>query len=196
MAVISDEYKALIRENHEEWAKGAKPWGQSARRNLGDRMREFIIRRPGIKTILDYGCGQRTLEKYIMEENPIEGRVLEWYNYDPGLPEFDKVPEVKNGHFDLVTSCDVLEHIEPDQIDSVIEHMHKLTKHYQYHCISCDPCRSKLPDGSNAHLIVETPKWWKDKFTDPQKGTIMLWNHEEILRRKDIRTNCYIQIDR
>jgi predicted transcriptional regulator len=40
-----------------------------------------------------------------------------------------------------------------------------ITTKYQYHLIACHPAKKKLKDGRNAHLIVETPDWWKNKLS-------------------------------
>jgi hypothetical protein len=76
-----------------------------------------------------------------------------------------------------VYSRDVLEHIEPDQIDSVLTKLFTISNKYQHHLIACHPAKKDLTDGRNAHLIIEQPKWWKQKIK-----TIPGWKiiHENI----------------
>ena len=35
-----------------------------------------------------------------------------------------------------------------------------------YHLIACSPAKLILPDGRNAHLIVEDDRWWRQRFLD------------------------------
>jgi hypothetical protein len=58
----------------------------------------------------------------------------------------------------------VLEHIEPEQIDTVLEKLFTIGTKYQHHFIACHPSKKGLSDGRNAHLIVEKPEWWKTKI--------------------------------
>jgi hypothetical protein len=39
-----------------------------------------------------------------------------------------------------------------------------------YHLIACYPSKKFLPDGRNAHLIIEKPEYWRNKFK-----TILDW---------------------
>ena len=184
--MYSEEYKSLLQQNHAE-KDPAKAWGRSGARNFGDRVIEFLKKRPQVLTVLDFGAGQRTLEKRVLAEFP----ELRWTSYDPGIPEISEKP---SGQFDLVLSSDVLEHIEPQHLESVLRWLHDRTKFYQYHLISCDPCKSTLPDGRNAHLIVEEPKWWYKKFE--RYGSIMYFADELIRKRTELRTYACIQIDK
>ena len=43
--------------------------------------------------------------------------------------------------------------------------------------IATSPAKKFLPDGRNAHLIVETPGWWKDKIEKNMPG-IKIVHHE------------------
>ena len=75
------------------------------------------------------------------------------YNYDPVTSPIDLPKKA-----DLVYSSDVLEHIEPDQLESVLNNLYSIADKYQYHLIACHPAKKKLSDGRNAHLIIEKPK--------------------------------------
>ena len=33
-----------------------------------------------------------------------------------------------------------------------------------YHLIACHPAKKCLSDGRNAHLIIESPTWWRSKL--------------------------------
>jgi hypothetical protein len=189
MTTVTDEYKALLKQTHAQ-ANPKKPWGLSGGRNFGSRVVEFLEKRPEIKTVLDYGAGQRTLEKFV-KANCSRYSELVWTNYDPGIDGIDTLPEEK---FDLIVSSDVLEHVEPEQLPQVLKYLYEHNKYYQYHLIACDPCGSKLPDGRNAHLIVEHPDWWAHQFRD--HGTIMYYANEMVRKRSTERHYACIQIDR
>jgi hypothetical protein len=189
MAVHSEDYKELLKENHRQAA--TKPWGRSGGRNFGARLSEFLTQRPGIKTVLDFGAGQTSLERRVRETIPERYAGLIWTNYDPGIDEIDVPP---TGSFDLIVSSDVLEHIEPESLPEVLKWLYEHTRHYQYHLIACDPCKSRLPDGRNAHLIVEEPEWWFRRFRD--HGTLMYTADEKVMKRGEARSYACLQIDK
>ena len=104
-------------------------------------------------TILDYGCGK--------------GGTAEWLHtlvkdidvdcYDPGNPQY-KNTELRD-QYDLVYTCDVFEHIELEDLDSVIEQCQSLAKHNIY-IIDMTPAKKTLPDGRNAHItLLDTHGW-------------------------------------
>lgn len=185
--MITPEYQKQLLGMHK--ASPDKKWGTTGGRNFGARLVDFLEQRPNIHTVLDFGAGQKTLEDYV-KQHPVYER-LKWTNYDPGIPRLRREPI---GKFHLVVSSDVLEHIEPDQIQNVLAWLDNRTKLYQYHLISCSTGGGRLPDGRDSHLLVESPEWWKDKFTP--FGTMMYWASELVLKRGKLRRYCCIQIDK
>ena len=183
MGQITDEYKATI----VQYRSGTSPsWGSTGDRNFGYRLLNFLNMRPDVKTVLDFGCGHGKLGGFITENRPD----VVWEEYDPSIEGKDKLP---NGHYDLICSSDVMEHIEPECLNEVLDWLNNHAK-YQYHLISCELCAgSELPDGRNAHLIVETPEWWRETFKP--FGVIMFWSKEEIRKRGRMAPYCSIQID-
>lgn len=109
-----------------------------------------LMREQHCETLLDYGCGKGSLVQQI------PGAV----GYDPALPEFSERPDPA----DLVVCTDVLEHIEPDLLDNVLTDLRTLSKRCVYIIVSCRPAAKTLPDGRNAHLIVESQSWWMAKL--------------------------------
>jgi hypothetical protein len=105
----------------------------------------------GTRDILDYGCGQRTLEKSL--GFPIR-------NYDPCIAGLDAPPEPA----DIVVCTDVLEHIEPDCLGDVLDDLRRLTLQAALLVIANRPARKFLPDGRNAHLIQQGRDWWLRKL--------------------------------
>ena len=54
--------------------------------------------------------------------------------------------------------------LQPGHIDETLDDLFNIATKYQYHLIACHPAKKKLNDGRNAHLIIETPDWWKAKL--------------------------------
>jgi hypothetical protein len=106
-----------------------------------------VCRLAASRDILDYGCGQRTLEQAL--GFPIR-------NYDACIPGLDAVPEAA----DVVACTDVLEHIEPECLDAVLDDLQRVTRKIGFFVIATRPAIKTLPDGRNAHLIQESSAWW------------------------------------
>ena len=70
-------------------------------------------------------------------------------------------------------SLDVLEHFEPEHIAAGIRHISELTKNIAYLLIACHPAKKTLPDGRNAHLIVEGPEYWKPLLLENFDGELV-----------------------
>jgi hypothetical protein len=63
-----------------------------------------------------------------------------------------------------VVCTDVLEHIEPELIDNVLDHLKDLTRKVAFLAIATRPARKNLADGRNAHLIIQPSSWWLAKL--------------------------------
>lgn len=99
------------------------------------------------KTLLDYGCGKGVLGQFVKDV----------HSYDPAIPKFAALPPPA----DLLVCVDVLEHVEPECLDQVLDHMQSLSKLGAYIIIGTRPDSGKLlPDGRNPHLIIEVAEWW------------------------------------
>lgn len=110
------------------------------------------------KTVLDYGCGKGVILANLRDQYPSSA----FEGYDPAVEMFSIDPNKK---FECLFSNDVLEHIEPEHIDNVLEHIKLLSGKYVWLRIDTKPARKTLPDGRNAHLIQESPDWWTDKIS-------------------------------
>lgn len=109
---------------------------------------EQLARAVGARTILDYGCGTGSLGAAIGDYGVV--------GYDPAIPGKDAPPSPA----DVVACVDVLEHVEPDCLAAVLDDLRRVTVKALFLSIPSIPARKTLPDGRNAHLIVEQPKWW------------------------------------
>ena len=107
-------------------------------------------------SIIDYGCGKG----YVLENISKKFPLIHCTNYDPGYAKFANRPEKPA---ELVICSDVLEHIEPTLIDNVLKDIESLTLNVAYLIIDTKPAGKNLPDGRNAHLIIENQDWWTNK---------------------------------
>lgn len=113
-----------------------------------------IVERSGAESLLDYGCGSmRNLAKVLDCDVVYQG-------YDPAVPAFSEEPDAA----DVVACIDVLEHIEPECLDSVLDHLKAKTKRIAFLTIHTGPAVKVLSDGRNAHLIQEPASWWLPKL--------------------------------
>ncbi len=141
--VITAKYKEMNRVLHEEqpfYGRSGKKWAP------------YLTHLEG-RDVLDYGCGKGSLASRL--PFPIA-------EYDPAIPGKDALPEPH----DVVVCTDVLEHIEPECLDSVLAHLRSLIKVEGFFVISTRPARKTLPDGRNAHLIIQPWEWWAAKLRE------------------------------
>ena len=141
--MISEEYRRMNRIMHKQIGSYGNSSGKWA---------PHIAYMKG-STILDYGCGKGKLAKVV--DFPIS-------EYDPCIPGKDAEPVPH----DCIVCTDVLEHIEPDQLDSVLAHIQSLMMDSGFFVISTKAAKKQLPDGRNAHLIIKPTSWWHDKLSE------------------------------
>jgi 2-polyprenyl-3-methyl-5-hydroxy-6-metoxy-1,4-benzoquinol methylase len=151
--LISDEVRMMCTAMH---AVKKDKWGNDGHKR-GDIVLEFINELQ-VKSVLDYGCGRGTLAKRLGNGGKkIKG--LHWmgpvYEYDPALPKKSVARAA-----DLVVCTDVLEHVEPNRLHVVLAHMHGLARRGLFLLISTREANKVMPDGRNAHLIVQPAEWW------------------------------------
>ena len=148
--MISEEYRAQLSQVH----RGIFPWGGAVEGSVPKILKHAL--ELDCKTILDYGAGygsfKQTADKL--------GHNFDIREYEPGFADKAGMPEPA----DYVVCVDVLEHIEPEHIDAVIAHLHRLMNKAGYFAICTVPAYSNLPDGRNKHLIVQPAEWWLDKL--------------------------------
>ena len=142
---ITPEYLEQNRKLHAtgKYGVSGQAWAPHVRQ-LSEQLRT--------RDILDYGCGQKRLERSL--GFPIR-------NYDPCIEGLDAPPEPA----DLVACTDVLEHIELDCLDDVLDDLKRVTRKVGFFVVATGPAEKFLPDGRNAHLIQEGQDWWLPKFS-------------------------------
>lgn len=111
----------------------------------------------GARELLDYGAGKGRLGETLRQimKNPPLIR-----HYDPAIPDWSARPEP----CPMVACIDVLEHIEPDLLDSVLDDLKRLVTGVGVFTVHVGPAKKVLPDGRNAHLIQRPASWWLPKF--------------------------------
>ncbi len=148
--LISQEYRQMNTALHNNPSYGSRVRKQVYKDVMG------LIVKTDAESVLDYGCGKGEMSQHV----PLV------VNYDPAVEAFSADPKA----CDIVACCDVLEHIEPELLDNVLSHIHKLARKAIYLVISTRPAGKILADGRNAHLIVKPANWWEHKirvaFTD------------------------------
>ena len=145
MSLISPEYLQQQRLMHARGGYGvmSEKWTTSITQ---------LAHMYGCRDILDYGCGAGKVKQAI-------GDIVS--EYDPCIPGKDSDPEPA----DMVVCTDVLEHIEPDNLDEVLKHLASKVKKILFVTIALYKAEKRLPDGRNAHLIVESADWWREKLS-------------------------------
>ena len=148
--MISESYKKQLEQLHRE----QDDWGTTATWVLEPVLE--CIKEFKVKTLLDYGAGKVALSRSLVNTD------LEIFEYDPGIPEKSNTPDPA----DFVCCIDVLEHVESDQVDSVLKDLQRVIKDKGFFLISLIPALAKLPDGRNAHITLESPEWWCNKVEE------------------------------
>lgn len=147
--IINQEYKDQLAAMH---SQGRFRRGSKILSTINPFLKQY---QP--TTILDFGCGHGALMHSIMEAYPdtmVDG-------YDPGSATHSTMPSQS---FDCVVSADVFEHIEPEHLDQILTMIGQKMQRVGWFRIACYPAKKTLPDGRNAHLIVELPEWWRAKL--------------------------------
>ena len=112
----------------------------------------------GAKAMLDYGCGRGLLKDELVANYDTTYEIRE---YDPAIAGKEGRPKKA----DVVVCGDVLEHIEPECLETVLDHIASLAEKAAFLVVSTVPANKHLPDGRNTHLIVQPMKWWLPMFS-------------------------------
>jgi hypothetical protein len=150
---ISPEYLQMQKELH-KLPKGYGGGGHNWMRPIRE-----LIRKQNFKSVLDYGCGRGTLVTAL--RNKLPG--VNYFEYDPAI----KGKDVEPPPCELVVCTDVMEHIEPDRLGLVIDHLFRLSQRCLFVVVATRPSGKWLSDSRNAHLIIEPDSWWKERFKHP-----------------------------
>lgn len=125
-----------------------------------------IARLHGCETILDYGSGKGTLTKELTRNG------FKCAEYDPGFPGKEAPP----ASADLVACLDVLEHVEPDCVGDVINHLARLAELKLFVVVSTKPSKRLMADGRDTHISLHDDAWWHQKFLDHGFRVVRVFN--------------------
>lgn len=163
---ISENYRQLNSELH----KINEHYGTSGKKYASQI--HALAMSMQTQDILDYGCGKSTLAANL----PFKIK-----QYDPAIKKYSTLPEPA----DMVVCTDVLEHVEPELLGDVLEHLKSLVKKKGFFIIATRPAQKTLSDGRNAHLIVENAKWWLNA----------LWDKFKIIGFQDFGGEIFVLVD-
>jgi hypothetical protein len=153
--LISGKYQAMQRILH------SQPRGYGGRGEKWALVVLTLMAQYGATSVLDYGCGQGSLRRTVMQHPKREAPAgVRFDEYDPAILGKDGLPSFA----DLVVSTDVLEHIEPERLDAVLGHLRLLARKAVFAVVSLKESNKVLADGRNAHLIIRPAKWWLKRF--------------------------------
>lgn len=146
--LISDEYREMQKELHKnpDYGVASVHYAPAVSRVCNDY---------DVQELLDYGAGKGRLMGALKVNHKMDIQL-----YEPANPDWADIPEPS----EMVACIDVLEHIEPAKLDNVLDDLKRVTKRIGLFTVSTEPAMKTLPDGRNAHLIVEPSSWWLPKI--------------------------------
>ena len=150
--LISKEYKKKIVAFHEK-----RHWGYAFEKHIPSLIYKYMALSQA-NSLLDYGAGYGEFKKQM--DNQYFAAKFNIHEYEPGIIGKDEDPPV----CDATVCFDVLEHVEPNKIDNVLQHIYDKTNKWAYVVICCVSAKKTFPDGQNLHLLVREANWWLEKF--------------------------------
>jgi hypothetical protein len=149
--LISKQYQAVLTLEH-----SASKWGSTGLRHA-PFVNDLMVQH-GFNSLLDYGSGQGLLARWFARDM----LKIQLQEYEPGIPHLADPPRPA----ELVACVDVMEHVEPDCVIAVLDHIQQLAQRMVYFHISLRPAARILNDGRNAHLTVKPMSWWIALLTE------------------------------
>jgi hypothetical protein len=147
MTLITDSYRAQLAQLHKE-----RPDFGTSSAMYAPIVKKLIAEyKP--KQFVDYGGGKCALRIHVS---------VPYIPYDPAIEEISAPP----GPADMVMTSDVLEHLEPECLDSVMDDLQRVTRKIGFHVVHTGAALHHLPNGRNAHIIQQPPEWWLPKFIE------------------------------
>lgn len=172
--LISDTYRQLNEQLHAD----RPDYGAHAARKWGFLVAQ-LMEQLNTGSLLDYGAGKRTLGTFLRDAAMKAGQshLLKLQEYDPAVPEIAGEP----GPADIVACLDVLEHVEPECLDTVLAHLAGKVRRLALIVVHTGPAVKTLPDGRNAHLIQEDWLFWAKRLQSHLPVRYVTINPSEVL---------------
>ena len=162
--MFSEEYKNLLTMHYEKnpWANG------NNNNNVKQLLASRIIDQYNPKSIFDFGCGQNIFLECV---NKLKSNI-ETYGYDLGIPKYS---EFGHKQYELLTSFDVLEHVETEYVDETLKQIDSRFTKYAHLEIATTPAKKSFGDfdyldmcpsfkNKNMHLTIKPSDWWLKKI--------------------------------
>jgi len=130
-----------------------EPWGTKGARHIRNILPWYYDLQ--CSSILDYGSGAETLRIELGGLDP----PIDVQCYDLGVPGREVAEPA-----DFVVCTDVLEHIEPELVENVLQHISSLGRKGAFFNIALTPAKRFLPDGRNAHILLKPGVWWHEQI--------------------------------
>lgn len=112
-----------------------------------------------LKSVLDYGAGKGGTAQWLREEFP--GIFIE--TYDPSFNTDEEWRQIRNRYYDLVYSCDVLEHVPRAECiakGGPLAWCNSCSRGPVLLIIDLTKAKKTLPSGENAHVNLQSPEQW------------------------------------
>lgn len=129
---------------------------------------KFLIQKNKCKSVLDFGCGKAVVyNRPLIINNKKYQKLIDYWGcenitlYDPAVNIYSRYPTSKA---DMVICTDVLEHIDPYNIDTFIENLFALTNKVLFIVVATVPASKVFEDGTNIHLTIKTENQWNNLF--------------------------------
>lgn len=152
--LISNDYRAMQAKLHENPNYGVASVHYAP-------IIAKVINQHGVENLLDYGAGKGRLGQTLSQHRMVDHK-LAIQMYEPANPAWAELPEPA----EMVACIDVLEHIEPELLDNVLDDLQRCTLAIGFFTVSTVPAQKTLPDGRNAHLIIQPPSWWLPRIME------------------------------
>ena len=166
------DYAALYEPLHK--MSGGKFFGGKVR---GLEVVVDLVSRTSPRSMLDYGSGKA--KQYTVRRQHMAWGGLEPVCYDVGVPRLAKRP---TGTFDGIICADMMEHIDPSDVDEVLADIFGFSSHrdppaesFVYFHICCVPSvHKRLEDGRDVHLTIEPPEFWNEKLNGFRRDGLII----------------------
>jgi len=135
-----------------------------------------LIKKYNIKSIIDFGAGKKTLEKSIGHEISIQ-------SYDPAFDSLNPnlIPA------DLLVCTHVLEHVEPEYLQSTLDYLSSLTNKAFLLVMDNGVSGKILPDGTESNLIQKDMNWWESQINKSFNADLVNIDRKSFIKKGQIK---------
>lgn len=166
---LKRNYAKLYQDHHNKYEKHFS--GNLSNKSAGEIKKLIELCKPD--RILDYGSGKgfQYLKNRIHEK---WGGLLP-YCFDLGVRQLSVKPE---GTFAGVICTDVMEHIDPDDVDMILADifasLHPIGSVFAYFHISTRLAGKTFDNGENVHLTVQPAEWWDKRLARFERADLTI----------------------